>query len=344
MELVHDLLGFAARSLVVFLTIAASTAAVVLLVRRARGAGGAREWLEVKRINERFEALRDELEAGMATSPAGFKQIRKAQKARAKTEEASAGSVKGSVFVLDFDGDLLASATTSLREEVTAITSVAQAGDEVVLRLESGGGAVPHYGLAAAQLARLKAHQLKVTVCIDRVAASGGYMMACVADRVVAAPFSVIGSIGVISQVPNVHRFLKKHDVDVEEMTAGEFKRTVSFFGEVTEKGKAKLQEQLDETHVLFKAFVKQHRPALAIDAVATGEYWLGTRAKELALVDEVLTSDEYLLSRSKGANVFSVHFHQSSAWRERFFRGGAELAERVVLRLFARARAARLQ
>ncbi|MDX2010170.1 MAG: protease SohB [Myxococcaceae bacterium] len=342
-ELAQELLGFAVKSGLIFLTIVASTAAVVFLVRRVRRASSGRGWLEVKHLNERFDGLRDALQLGTTKGRAAFKALRKQQQALSKASE-TLSTTKPSVYVVDFDGDILATATASLREEVTAIIGVAKPEDEVVVRLESGGGAVPHYGLAAAQLARLKEKKLKVTVCIDRVAASGGYMMACVADQVVAAPFSIIGSIGVVAQVPNVHRFLKRYDVDVEEMTAGEFKRTVSLFGEVTAKGKAKLQEQLEETHGLFKAFVKQHRPALDVDQVATGEYWLGSRAKELKLVDTLVTSDDYLVGRAKDANVFLVHFHGANPWRERLMGAGGELLERAVLRLLQRAQDTRLQ
>jgi serine protease SohB len=314
-----------------------------MLLRRARFSGSRGGSLEVKYLNERFDNLRSALELGTAQSRAAAKALRGRQKARDKTREAGAAG-RPSVYVVDFDGDLLATATASLREEVTAIASLATKDDEVVVRLESGGGAVPHYGLAAAQLARLKERKLKLTVCIDRVAASGGYMMACVADQVLAAPFAVIGSIGVVAQVPNVHRFLKKHDVDVEELTAGEFKRTVSLCGEVTDKGKAKLQEQLEETHALFKAFVKQHRPGLDVDQVATGEYWLGTRATELRLVDALTTSDDYLLRRAAEANVFHVQFHGDTSWRDRLVGVAGEVLERGALRLLERARAARFQ
>jgi serine protease SohB len=207
----------------------------------------------------------------------------------------------------------------------------------VVVRLESGGGGVPHYGLAAAQLARLKEKKVTLTVCVDRVAASGGYMMACVADRLVAAPFAVIGSIGVIVGVPNVHRLLKKHDVDFEELTAGEFKRTVSIFGEITEKGRHKLVDQLDETHGLFKDFVKAHRPNLDIDRVATGEYWLARRALELGLVDQLATSDEYLLARAPQADLFELRYLGKPSWRRRLVAAAADVVERVTLRLLAR-------
>jgi serine protease SohB len=328
MELVFELLGFVAKSAIVFVTIVASTAAVVFLVRRVRRVSSGRGWLEVKHLNERFDGLRDALQLGTTKGRGAFKALRKQQQALAKASE-TLSTTKPSVYVLDFDGDLLASATSSLREEVTAIVGVAKPDDEVVVRLESGGGAVPHYGLAAAQLVRLKEKKVKVTVCIDRVAASGGYMMACVADQVMAAPFSIIGSIGVVAQVPNVHRFLKRYDVDVEEMTAGEFKRTVSLFGEVTDKG---------------KAFVKQHRPALDVDQVATGEYWLGTRAKELKLVDALSTSDDYLVGKAKDANVYRVHFHGLNPWRERLTGAAGEVLERLVLRLFQRAQETRLQ
>lgn len=343
MDLVNELVSFTARSFVVFLTVVASTTAVLMLIRRRGFSSRPSGWLEVKNLNERFDNLRDGLQFGMTKGRASLKLLRKRRKAQSKADEA-APSTKPTVYVVDFDGDVLATATSGLREEVTAIVGVAKPEDEVVVRLESGGGAVPHYGLAAAQLARLKDKQVKVTVCIDRVAASGGYMMACVADSVVAAPFSIIGSIGVVAQIPNVHKLLKRHDVEVQEMTAGEFKRTVTLFGEVTEKGKAKLQEQLEETHVLFKNFVKQHRAGLDVDKVATGEYWLGTRAKELGLVDALHTSDDYLLGRAKDANIFRVQFHPANAWRERLMGGAAELAERVVLRLISRAQQLRLQ
>lgn len=334
MDLLTDLFAFSARSFVVFITVVASAGAIVMMVRRARGSG--RGWIEVKHLNQRFDSLRDGLEAGMTLSRAAFKLLRKRHKAAAKEAE-RATEPKRTVFVVDFDGDILATATTALRDEVSAIVGVARPEDEVVVRLESGGGAVPHYGLAAAQLVRLKDKKLKVTVCIDRVAASGGYMMACVADTILAAPFAVIGSIGVVAQVPNLHRFLKRYDVDVEEMTAGEFKRTVSLFGEVTAKGKAKLQEQLEETHVLFKAFVKQHRASLDVDAVATGEYWLGTKAKTLNLIDGVTTSDEYLMDRAKEANVFRVQCHPPNPWKDRLIGGASEVAERLLLRLWTR-------
>ena len=343
MELVNELVSFTARSFIVFLTVVASTAAMVMLIRRRGFSSRPSGWLEVKNLNERFDNLRDGLQFGMTKGRASLKLLRKRRKAETKADEA-APTTKPTVYVVDFDGDVLATATSGLREEVTAIVGVAKPEDEVVVRLESGGGAVPHYGLAAAQLARLKDKQVKVTVCIDRVAASGGYMMACVADSVVAAPFSIIGSIGVVAQIPNVHKLLKRHDVEVQEMTAGEFKRTVTLFGEVTEKGKAKLQEQLEETHVLFKNFVKQHRAGLDVDKVATGEYWLGTRAKELGLVDALHTSDDYLLGRAKDSNIFRVQFHPANAWRERVMGGAAELAERVVLRLISRIQQLRLQ
>ncbi len=337
MDLLLELISFVARAVVVFLTVVASTAVMVALIRRSRLGAAPSGSLEVKRLNDRYENLGLALKGGMARSAGAFKRLKKEQRAKEKaTAESSAD--RPSVYVLDFDGDVLATATAGLREEVTAITEVAKPEDEVVVRLESGGGAVPHYGLAAAQLGRLKDRKLKVTVCIDRVAASGGYMMACVADHVVAAPFSIVGSIGVVAQVPNVRRFLKKNDVDVEELTAGEFKRTLSFFGEITDKGRAKLQGQLDETHQLFKQFVKQQRPSLDIDLVATGEYWLGTRAKDLGLIDELRTSDDYLLDKAKGANVFRVTWRGANAWRERLSRGAAQLAERVVLRLWSRA------
>ena len=328
MNILLQVLEFAAKGLVVFLVAAATLAFIALLARRQSG----RARLEVRPLNQRFEALGDAVRAGILQKKE-LKQLRRTRKA----ERAHPPEGQPRVFVVDFQGDLLATAVTSLREEVSAIAAAATAGDEVVVRLESSGGAVPHYGLAAAQLARLKERKLKLTVCIDRVAASGGYMMACVADKIVAAPFAIIGSIGVVAQVPNLHRLLKKHDIDFEEATAGEFKRTVSVFGEISDKGRRKFQEQLEETHAIFKEFVKAQRPALEMAKVATGEHWLASRGVELGLVDQLSTSDDYLMSKIESARLFLVAFKPELNWSKRLGAAGAELADRLLLTLLGR-------
>lgn len=343
MELFWEIVSFAVKALVV-------VAAVGLIVnilwsagRRGRGPRGLGH-LEVLSLNERYQDVSDALRGAVLERKA-FRELLKAREREEKRlAKAQPEPETPRVFVLDFHGDLFASAVRSLREEVSALVSVARPIDEVVVRLESPGGAVPHYGLAAAQLARLKDKQVKVTVCIDRIAASGGYLMACIADSVVAAPFAIVGSIGVVAQVPNVHRLLKRFDIDYEEATAGEFKRTVSFFGEVTEKGRAKLQEQLEETHHLFKSFVRQMRPRMDIDRVATGEYWLGSRALELGLVDQLGTSDDYLLARSAEAQLYRLHFKPERTLRDRLGGAVADALERVALRWAERVRALQLR
>jgi serine protease SohB len=314
MDILHEVLGFAAKGFVVFATVAATVLFCVSVARRKRPAGSR---LRVEQLNRRIEALGDALRGKLL----GKKDLRRLHKSR-KKELAGRDSARPNVFVLEFKGDLFASAVGNLREEVTAITAVARKQDEVVIRLESAGGAVPHYGLAAAQLMRLRDKAIKVTVCIDRIAASGGYMMACVADQILAAPFAIIGSIGVVAQVPNFHRLLKKHDVDFQEMTAGEFKRTVSVFGEISERGRKKFQEELEDTHLLFKEFVKAHRPKLDLEQVATGEHWLARRGVDLGLVDGLRTSDEYLVDRAAEANLYQVTFERMRTLRERL--GGA--------------------
>ena len=227
----------------------------------------------------------------------------------AKAVEPAQSSEKATrrVFVLNFEGDMAASGVESLRQEVSAVLGAAAVGDEVVVRVESFGGAVHAYGLAASQLARIRSHGATLTVAVDKVAASGGYLMAAVADRILAAPFAVVGSIGVVAQIPNVHRLLKKHDVDVEVHTAGRFKRTLDFLGENTEQGRAKLREELEDVHALFQEYVANWRPGIDLDAVSTGEHWYGQRALDRALVDELVTSDEYLSRACQDADVFEV-------------------------------------
>lgn len=212
------------------------------------------------------------------------------------------------VFVLDFDGDIKASAVAHLREEISVIISSAKAGDEVVIRLESGGGQVNAYGLAAAQLVRIKDAGLILTVCVDKISASGGYMMACVADKIIASDFAVIGSVGVVSQLPNFHELLKKHNIGYEMFTAGEYKRTVTIFGENDDEDRAKHQADIERIHELFKTFVKKHRPKLDVEKIATGEIWFGQDALDLGLIDEIGTSDGYVLELIKEHEVLVLH------------------------------------
>ncbi len=222
------------------------------------------------------------------------------------------------LFVIDFHGSVDAKETDALREEVTAVLAIARKQDAVLVRLESGGGVVHGYGLAASQLARIKLAGIPLTISVDKIAASGGYMMACIADKIIAAPFSIVGSIGVVAQLPNFHRLLKKNDIDFEQFTAGEFKRTVTLFAENTEQGKQKFQQELDHTHQLFKSFVAQYRPALELDKVATGEHWFGYQALELGLVDSLATSDEYLQSRFTDQQVLKVQYRLRKTLAER--------------------------
>ena len=212
------------------------------------------------------------------------------------------------VFVLDFDGDIKASAAAHLREEISVIISSAKAGDEVVIRLESGGGQVNAYGLAAAQLVRIKDAGLILTVCVDKISASGGYMMACVADKIIASDFAVIGSVGVVSQLPNFHELLKKHNIGYEMFTAGEYKRTVTIFGENDDEDRAKHQADIERIHELFKTFVKKHRPKLDVEKIATGEIWFGQDALDLGLIDAIGTSDGYVLELIKEHEVLVLH------------------------------------
>ena len=247
-----------------------------------------------------------------ATLPGARKKLLKAfrheDKKRHKAQKSSQETAdEARVWVLDFHGDLKASQTERFGQEVSAIIDVAAENDEVVVRLESAGGLVHAYGLAAAQLDRLRTAGLTTTVCIDKVAASGGYLMACTAQHIKAAPFAVIGSIGVVAQVPNIHRLLKRHDIDVELLTAGKYKRTLTVLGENTEEGKAKFLEDLENTHHLFKSYVAERRPAMDIETIATGEIWYGSEALPQLLIDSVGTSEAYLVERMAEARVFTV-------------------------------------
>jgi len=286
--------------------------------------------LTVTHIGHQFEDM-DRVVSEAVLSPEAIKQKKKSekkeskQKAKAekkanKTSKKSEAhpAVKKRVFVIDFHGDIKASSVENMRQEISAVLTCATSDDEVLVRLESSGGTVHGYGLGASQLQRIRERGIPLTVAVDQVAASGGYMMACVANKIIAAPFSIIGSIGVLAQIPNLHRFLKKHDVDFEQLYAGEYKRTLTLFGENTSKGRIKVQQDLEETHQLFKDFVKSQRPALDIDQVATGEHWPGIRARELGLVDELQTSDDYLMERRGESELVLIEYSRKKTLQEK--------------------------
>ncbi|MFC2993659.1 protease SohB [Halomonas tibetensis] len=290
-------------SLVVIIVLA------VALVTRLRGEATDRTRLRLDELNDTRDYRRRRLTVA-ASEPGGRKRLIKGfrREDKARNKSGRKGEAERAIaWVIDFHGDIRASATGRLAEEVSALIDAADKGDEVIVRLESAGGLVHSYGLAAAELDRLREAGLKTTVCVDKVAASGGYLMACGADQLRAAPLAVVGSIGVVAQVPNVHRLLKRHDIDVEVLTAGRYKRTLTVFGENSEEGREKFVDELESVHDLFKRHVAERRPALDIEAVATGETWYGREALEQGLVDALGTSEAYLMERMQTARVIRL-------------------------------------
>lgn len=297
-----------------------------------------KERIEITNLNEKYDDIRAALQEDIY-SKEELKEFKKQEKekekkeklelkiARKKQEIAAKAKQKQNadhhahayiytgnktrrrIFVLDFYGDMRALEVENLRSEITAILTIATPMDEVLVKIESAGGIIYNYGLAASQLKRIRDRNIPLTVAVDKVAASGGYMMACVADRILAAPFAIVGSIGVIVQLPNFNRLLKKHNIDFEQISAGEYKRTLSLLGENTNKGRQKLQEEVEEAHTLFKSFVATHRPIVNIENIATGEHWYGMRAKELRLIDEIVTSDDYLMQASNTADLYEISY-----------------------------------
>ncbi len=300
--------------------------------------------IEVRGINEKYQRIGHHLQQ-IVLEPdalkAELKAEKKTEKAKAKAAKKKRGKATADeerrkrLYVLDFDGDIKASATDNLREEISAVLPQVKAGDELLVRVESPGGMVHGYGLAASQLQRIRDADVPLTIAVDKVAASGGYMMACVANRIIAAPFAVIGSIGVLAQLPNFHRLLKKHDIDFELFTAGEYKRTVTMFGENTDKGREKFAEELEETHTLFKEFVSSNRPALDIAKVATGEIWYGQRALGVGLVDELQTSDTFVQGRLADWDVFEIKFVHKKNWQEKLGLATEGALEKAFLRIW---------
>ncbi len=342
MELLFQYGLFLAKIVTVVVAIAVIAILIVNLTQRKRQRGE----LRITNLSEQHKEMQEDLAVALLDGPQQ-KLWHKAQKKKLKQEAktakekakqgGTAASAKPRVWVIDFKGSMDAHEVASLREEITAVLTMATAQDQVVVRLESPGGVVHGYGLAASQLQRIRNKQIPLTVAVDKVAASGGYMMACVANKIVAAPFAILGSIGVVAQIPNLNRFLKNKDIDVELHTAGQYKRTLTLLGENTEEGRQKFREELNETHLLFKDFVKEMRPTLDVDDVATGEHWYGLKAQEKGLVDEVGTSDELLLGLMEGRDVISVRYMQRKKMMDRFTGSAAESADRLMMRWWQR-------
>ena len=326
---------FLAKALTIIISIGAVLSMIVSASQRTNRGEDNGE-IEILPLNIDFEKTKNKLR--IATVEESEKKIeRKKIKKESKNKNTFNPKTKRRVYVVNFEGNIAASAVDNLREEITAILSVANKKDEIVVRLESSGGMVHSYGLASSQLDRIKKAKLKLTICVDKVAASGGYMMACVGDKIIAAPFAIVGSIGVVAQMPNFNKLLKKHDIDFELLTAGEHKRTLTLFGKNTDKGREKFIEELNETHELFKEYVSKRRPNVDINKIASGEIWFGSRAKELSLVDEISTSDEYICSCFNSAKVFEIKFVRKQKLLQRV--GGSVEASitRIAEKLWSR-------
>lgn len=300
--------------------------------------------LVVKKLNDELDDFKEDLEIELYSEhelKALDKERKKEEKAKEKAEKQRCkdglddDETRKRVFVLDFNGDVQASEAELLRHEITAVLTMATPQDEIVVRLESPGGMVHSYGFASSQLQRIRDRGIHLTVCVDQVAASGGYMMAVIANRIVAAPFAIIGSIGVVAQLPNFNRLLKKHDIDFELFTAGEYKRTVTMFGYNSAKAKEKFQSDLEDTHDLFKLHVKHFRPQLAVEEVANGDIWYGRQALEKGLIDSVGTSDDYLVNACANADVFSVRYEFRKTLQEKLGLAVQKGAEGAMIRLF---------
>ncbi len=331
LEFVYEYGLFAAKALTWVLAIGLLLVLAAGLANRQKQAA---QPLEVEDLSAALRRQQRRLQLATAGTEAARKALRQQFRQADKAEKKQPGE-DTRLYVLDFKGSMDAREVHGLGQEVNALLQLARPGDEVLVRLESGGGVVHGYGLGAAELARLKAHGLGLTVAVDKVAASGGYMMACVAERIIAAPFAIVGSIGVVAQLPNFNKFLRNKDIDIELHTAGEYKRTLTLFGENDEHGRAKFREELEVIHQRFKAFIAANRPGLDLARVATGEHWLASDARELGLVDRLQTSNEYLLEQSAGRRVIRLAYKPRQGLKERLGKAAEAGVGRALMKLY---------
>ncbi|MEO3737699.1 protease SohB [Shewanella baltica] len=336
MEFLYEYGMFLAKAVTIVVAIVAVIIVVLASTVKHKSDKGE---LRITNLSEELEELKHGLKEELL-SKKQFKAYEKQLKAEEKAKDKAADDTStDKVFVIDFKGSIDAAEVASLREEISAILAIAEKGDEVVVNVESGGGMVHGYGLASSQLDRLRQAEIPLTVCVDKVAASGGYMMACVANKIYAAPFAIVGSIGVVAQLPNFNRLLKKHEIDYEQHTAGNFKRTLTVFGENSDEGRQKFQEELEETHVLFKAFVGKYRPELDLVKVATGEHWYGQQAIELGLVDAISTSDDVIMSLAAERTVYKMRYQVRKKLADKIAHGASLSVNAIFNRLIEKNR-----
>lgn len=318
MDFALDIAEFALHAAIIVVGLLIVVAFVASLISKNKDSSE----IKITNLNKKFQKNR----LSLLKKQLNKKDLKSAMKDLKKSSKDF--EEKPCAYVLEFEGDIKASATEHLREEISTLLQVAKAGDSVILKLESPGGMVHGYGLAASQLSRITDANLKLTVCVDKIAASGGYMMACIADKIISAPFAIIGSIGVVASMPNFHKVLKKNEIEYLEITAGEFKRTLTPLGEITEQGMSKFKEQIEQVHDLFKEHVIAKRPQIELRQVATGEYWYGQQALTLNLVDELGTSDEHLLKLSKDHRLFAIKHEGKKTLKEKINEGLNEQME----------------
>ncbi len=323
-EFLFEFGTFFAEVLSVILLITIAVLFIFFVISRSQQTMGGQ--IEIKNLNQKFEQMRLILNSVLLSKKEYKKTLKEIKTLKKKDKNASTEIIRHRLFIINFKGDIRASQVTSLREEITAILGVARQGDEVLIKLESGGGTVHGYGLAASQLKRLRDKDIQLTVAVDKVAASGGYMMACVANTIVSAPFAIIGSIGVLAQLPNFNRLLKKHNIDFEQISAGKHKRSLTLFGENTEEDREKLRQELEDTHELFKQFIQDNRASVDIELISTGEHWYGQRALDLNLVDKIQTSDDLINEASETFDIYEIEYTRKKPVMEKVFGSAVNL------------------
>ncbi|MDP3296608.1 MAG: signal peptide peptidase SppA [Thermodesulfovibrionia bacterium] len=164
----------------------------------------------------------------------------------------------------------------------------------VVIRIDSPGGAVAPAQEIYKEIVKLKKEK-KVVASMGSVAASGGYYIACPADKIVANPGTLTGSIGVIMEIPNIEGLMKKIGVETKVIKSGKHKDIASMFKSMTEEERKILQSVLDDVHDQFIRAVSEGRNMKYenIKELADGRIFTGKKAKELGLVDTLGNLDD---------------------------------------------------
>ncbi|WP_343192796.1 S49 family peptidase [Buchnera aphidicola (Taiwanaphis decaspermi)] len=225
---------------------------------------------------------------------------------------------KSNLYILDYNDKIKKNKIKKLREEISSIILVAKKNDEVLLRLENTSDIVYEYGLVIAQLQRLRKKGIKLIISIDKIVSNGGYIIACVADHISASPFSIIGPINIVVNIPNIDKYTQTSNLNNQLNDCNTFTK-LTLIKNNTKIYVNKIFNKLDIKKYIRNSFIKDMRPSLNLNKIFNQNYWIGENAINEKLIDSINTSDDILFSKKDTHNLLKIKYVYKSNIVEKY-------------------------